>query len=69
MWPFSRRKINAPPVKQSAFSTDLYPALAKESGFQGLDLPQPAIQGVAMDSIDGTIPQFKAGSVYGVPEA
>ncbi|MDE9483840.1 DUF1073 domain-containing protein [Xenorhabdus bovienii] len=69
MWPFSKRKPTVPPVKQSAFSTDLYPALAKESGFQGLDLPQPVIQGVAMDSIDGTIPQFKAGSVYGVPEA
>ncbi|WP_339385134.1 DUF1073 domain-containing protein [Xenorhabdus japonica] len=69
MWPFSKRKLTTSPVKRSAFSTDLYPALAKENGFKGLDLPQPAIPGVAMDSIDGSVPQFKAGSVYGVPEA
>ncbi|MDC9591169.1 DUF1073 domain-containing protein [Xenorhabdus sp. XENO-10] len=69
MWPFSKRKPTISPVKRSAFSTDLYPALAKESGFKGLDLPQPVISGVAMDSIDGSVPPFKAGSVYGVPEA
>ncbi|MBD2822487.1 DUF1073 domain-containing protein [Xenorhabdus sp. 42] len=69
MWPFSKRKPTTPPIKKSAFSTDLYPALAKDNGFKGLDLPQPTIEGVAMDSIDGTIPPFKTGSVYGVPEA
>ncbi|WP_237386215.1 phage portal protein [Xenorhabdus sp. Sc-CR9] len=69
MWPFSKRKPAALPIKKSAFSTDLYPRLAKERGFKGLDLPQPTMAGVAMDSIDGTIPSFKTGSVYGVPEA
>lgn len=70
MWPFRKRKtaeVAAP--KRSAFSTHLYSALAAETGFQGLALPQPTIQGVAMDSADGTVPSFKGGQVYGVPEA
>ncbi|HDU8551890.1 TPA: DUF1073 domain-containing protein [Morganella morganii] len=70
MWPFRKRKtaeVAAP--KRSAFSTHLYSALAAETGFQGLDLPQPTMQGVAMDSADGTVPSFKGGQVYGVPEA
>ncbi|HCM61782.1 MAG TPA: portal protein [Morganella sp. (in: Bacteria)] len=70
MWPFRKRKtavVAAP--KRSAFSTHLYSALAADKGFQGLSLPQPAMQGVAMDSIDGTVPAFKGGQVYGVPES
>lgn len=70
MWPFRKRKtteVAAP--KRSAFSTHLYSALAAETGFQGLGLPQPTLQGVAMDSADGTVPSFKGGQVYGVPEA
>lgn len=70
MWPFRKRKtaeVAAP--KRSAFSTHLYSALAAETGFQGLALPQPTMQGVAMDSIDGTVPAFKGGQVYGVPES
>ncbi|WP_426577118.1 phage collar protein [Xenorhabdus stockiae] len=69
MWPFSKRRPTAPPVQRSAFSTDLYPSLAKDNGFKGLELPQPTMTGVAMDSVDGSIPSFKAGSLYGVAEA
>ena len=69
MWPFKRRKNQVAPVKRSAFTTQLYPALARSEGFNGLDLPQPVISGVAMDSIDGSVPAFKGGNVYGVPEA
>jgi phage-related protein (TIGR01555 family) len=69
MWPFAKRKPAEQPVKRSAFSTDLYPSLARENGFNGLELPQPTIAGVAMDSVDGSVPSFKAGSLYGVPEA
>ncbi|OPL22114.1 hypothetical protein B5S45_19910, partial [Morganella morganii] len=47
----------------------LYSALASETWFQGLALLQPAMQGVALHSADGTVPSFQAGQVYGVPEA
>lgn len=70
MWPFKGRKTDIAAPARSAFSTHLYPALAKESEFKGLDLPQPTLNGVAMDSsIDGTVPAFKGGSVFGVPDA
>lgn len=71
MWPFKRRKIaeQIAPPKRSAFTTDLYPALAKENGFNGLALPQPMINGVGMDSIDTSVPSFKGEQVYGVPES
>ncbi|MEX6231144.1 DUF1073 domain-containing protein [Providencia hangzhouensis] len=71
MWPFKRRKIaeQIAPPKRSAFTTDLYPALAKEKGFNGLVLPQPMINGVGMDSIDTSVPSFKGEQVYGVPES
>ena len=71
MWPFKRRKIaeQIAPPKRSAFTTDLYSALAKENGFNGLDLPQPVINGVGMDSIDSSVPSFKGEQVYGVPES
>ena len=36
------------PPQRSAFTTDLYPALAREQGFDGIDLPQPTIAGVAL---------------------
>lgn len=32
------------PPQRSAFTTDLYPALARERGFDGIDLPQPSNQ-------------------------
>ncbi|SUC21739.1 phage-associated protein, HI1409 family [Proteus mirabilis] len=57
------------PPQRSAFTTDLYPALAREQGFDGIDLPQPTIAGVAMDSIDSYVPSFKGEQVYGVPES
>ncbi|WP_323085691.1 DUF1073 domain-containing protein [Providencia alcalifaciens] len=71
MWPFKRRKIaeQVAPPKRSAFTTDLYPALAREKGFEGLYLPQPVIDGVGMDSVDSSIPSFKGEQVYGVPES
>lgn len=71
MWPFKRRKIaeQIAPPKRSAFTTDFYPALAKENGFKGVNLPQPVINGVGMDSIDTSVPSFKGEQVYGVPES
>ncbi|HCT1986905.1 TPA: DUF1073 domain-containing protein [Proteus mirabilis] len=69
-WPFKRRKTEPlAPVKRSAFTTDLYPALAREQGFDGINLPQPTIAGAAMDSIDSYVPSFKGEQVYGVPES
>ncbi|WP_311753229.1 DUF1073 domain-containing protein [Proteus columbae] len=70
MWPFSKKKIEIKKVtKRSAFSTHLYSSLVPNNDFKGLDLPQPIINGVAMDSIDSYVPSFKGEQVYGVPEA
>lgn len=70
MWPFSKKKIEIKKAtKRSAFSTHLYSSLVPNNDFKGLDLPQPIINGVAMDSIDSYVPSFKGEQVYGVPEA
>ncbi|QHD95040.1 DUF1073 domain-containing protein [Proteus terrae subsp. cibarius] len=70
MWPFSKKKIEIKKVtKRSAFSTHLYSSLVPNNDFKGLGLPQPIINGVAMDSIDSYVPSFKGEQVYGVPEA
>lgn len=70
MWPFSKKKIEIKKVpKRSAFSTHLYSSLACDNEFKGLNLTQPTINGVAMDSIDSYVPSFKGEQVYGVPES
>ncbi|WP_109406422.1 phage portal protein [Proteus faecis] len=70
MWPFSKKKIEIKKVpKRSAFSTHLYSSLARDNEFKGLNLPQPTINGVAMDSIESYVPSFKGEQVYGVPES
>ncbi|HGN1994241.1 TPA: anti-CBASS protein Acb1 family protein, partial [Proteus mirabilis] len=70
MWPFSKKKIEIKKApKRSAFSTHLYSSLARDNEFKGLNLPQPTINGVAMDSIESYVPSFKGEQVYGVPES
>ncbi|MDR0805956.1 MAG: DUF1073 domain-containing protein [Enterobacteriaceae bacterium] len=67
---FQRKKKTQPAPQVSAFSTEIYKTLAANNGgFEGIYLEQPTISGVAMDSIDGSIPIFKGGDMYGVPEA
>ncbi|MDL2105169.1 DUF1073 domain-containing protein, partial [Proteus mirabilis] len=69
MWPFSKKIEIKKSPKRSAFSTHLYSSLARDNEFKGLNLPQPTINGVAMDSIDSYVPSFKGEQVYGVPES
>ncbi|MEY0452428.1 phage portal protein [Proteus terrae] len=69
MWPFSKKIEIKKSPKRSAFSTHLYSSLARDNKFKGLNLPQPTINGVAMDSIDSYVPSFKGEQVYGVPES
>lgn len=55
----------------SAFTTDALAVLGKrEQPPVALEWEQPQLSGVATDSsIDGTVPSFKGGFNYGVPEA
>lgn len=68
-WFKRKKKAQPAPPPVSAFTTDYYKSLAKDNGFPGLELEQPTISGVAMDSIDGTVPSFKGNPFFGVPEA
>lgn len=71
---FSRFKKKPAPVEQkkpkSAFSTDVF-SQAAGGGEQFItELPQPTLSGVTMDSnLDGSIPDFKGGAVYGIPDS
>jgi phage-related protein (TIGR01555 family) len=59
-----------PEPKRSAFSTGVYQHLAPGKMPQAMELEQPTIAGVAMDSsLDGTVPIFKGNYWGGVPEA
>lgn len=54
----------------SAFSTDAYHATAESKTPISAEWEQPIVGDLAADSsLDGTVPAFKGGHMYGIPEA
>lgn len=69
MFKFWRKKKQSEPVKaKSVFTTDP-PAMKEKPAVQVFEWEQPDVPGAQDSSIDGTVPAFKGGYGYGMPEA